>query len=103
MLNVPKYFDPKSPDDIATFSFDFTEWLAQTTIDAGADVNITGTPVVTTSDNSLIASGVILNGPLVTFTLSEGNVNTTYTVYCEITTNLGVTIKRSGLVQCIER
>ena len=78
---IPRFFSPKSPDDVLPYSWDWSVFL-----DAG-DSLISAT--VTSSDMSLIVGTTTITGTVVTAIVSGGIDGTSYTLACEIATAAG--------------
>lgn len=97
------FYDPKSPEDIAPYGFDFTPWLIPANGIIPADIIVTAS--VSISGSGLVATGALINslGTTVTTMLSGGTAGLVYSVHFLITTAQGITLQRSGQLQVIER
>lgn len=96
------YFDPKSPEDVDDFSFSFVNLLAPATSTTVADTIVTASVTISGPDNSLIATGAIINGPVVTTILSGGTAGSVYLIHYYIVSLQGVILQRSPILQVIE-
>lgn len=84
----------KDPDAVLDYTFDWTQWLADT--ETITDFTVTA-PSGITLDSSSETDG------MVTAWLSEGTAGVTYTVGCLIETTAGRTDERSIRVLVTER
>ncbi len=104
MASFPiQYYSPKSPHDDAPYAIDFTPWLIPATGTTPADVPITAAVSVSGPDDLLISVGALITGNVVTTMLSAGTIGFVYTISFLITTQMGITVERSGMLQVIQR
>ena len=91
----PVMMDPKDPESVLLYTFDWTEWL-----DTGDTLS---THTITAQTGITVDSDAIAANTKVNITLSGGTANKDYIVECLITTANGLTDERSMRIPVRER
>ena len=84
--------DPKDPDAVEPFSFDFSERFLE--LDRSERID-TFEVAIDDGDSSLLIDRSSMQGPIVTAWLSGGTLFATYTVRCRVVTTIGRTLDLS--------
>lgn len=84
------YYDHKLPADILDYAFDWSRFLPAGDAIQTAEVTVDG------PDESLTASGTVIDGKLVSFWLQGGTPGVTYELHCHIVTTAGRDVSRKA-------